>query len=64
MTSILNRLAAGTAIGLIASSALAADVTIQFGHDNKADPFENPAHACTAVFASHLHVEGTARAIA
>ena len=52
MTSILNRLAAGTAIGLIASSALAADVTIQFGHDNKADPFENPAHACTAVFAN------------
>lgn len=25
---------------------------IKFGHDNKTDPFENPAHACTAVFAN------------
>jgi len=45
----------GLALGasLIATSALAGGV-IKFGHDNKTDPFENPAHACTAVFSNIL----------
>ena len=37
---------------MLASSALAEGGVIKFGHDNKTDPFENPAHACTAVFAN------------
>ncbi|MCD9149605.1 TRAP transporter substrate-binding protein [Pseudophaeobacter flagellatus] len=40
--------------GLMTASAAFADSTIKFGHDNKADPFENPAHACTAVFSNIL----------
>ncbi len=39
---------------LTANAALADGGVIKFGHDNKADPFENPAHACTAVFANIL----------
>lgn len=42
-----------------ASGAAHADGgVIKFGHDNKTDPFENPAHACTAVF-SNLVTAGT-----
>ncbi|WP_299888147.1 DctP family TRAP transporter solute-binding subunit [uncultured Ruegeria sp.] len=37
---------------MLAGSALAEGGVIKFGHDNKTDPFENPAHACTAVFAN------------
>lgn len=37
---------------LAASAAYADGGVIKFGHDNKTDPFENPAHACTAVFAN------------
>jgi tripartite ATP-independent transporter DctP family solute receptor len=37
---------------MLASSALAEGGVIKFAHDNKTDPFENPAHACTAVFAN------------
>jgi tripartite ATP-independent transporter DctP family solute receptor len=33
-------------------AAFAETKILKFAHDNKADPFENPAHACTAVFAS------------
>ena len=40
------------AVTLTASVALADGGVIKFGHDNKTDPFENPAHACTAVFAN------------
>ncbi|CUK04108.1 Extracytoplasmic solute receptor protein YiaO [Ruegeria denitrificans] len=43
---------------MLASSALAEGGVIKFGHDNKTDPFENPAHACTAVF-SNLVNSGT-----
>ncbi|MEM6637177.1 MAG: DctP family TRAP transporter solute-binding subunit [Pseudomonadota bacterium] len=43
---------------LAAGSALADGGVIKFGHDNKTDPFENPAHACTAVF-SNLVTSGT-----
>lgn len=34
------------------ASAASAENVIRFGHDNKTDPFENPAHACTAVFSN------------
>ena len=30
---------------------------LKFGHDNKTDPFENPAHACTAVFANIVNAD-------
>lgn len=39
---------------LAANAALAEGAVIKFGHDNKTDPFENPAHACTAVFSNVL----------
>lgn len=42
--------------GMMAASTAFAGGTIKFGHDNKADPFENPAHACTAVFSNILEV--------
>lgn len=48
MKTMLKTLCLGTAL---VSGAAQAE-TIGFGHDNKADPFENPAHACTAVFAN------------
>lgn len=34
------------------ASVASAESLIRFGHDNKTDPFENPAHACTAVFSN------------
>ncbi|MEP3278730.1 MAG: DctP family TRAP transporter solute-binding subunit [Stappiaceae bacterium] len=37
---------------LTAGTAYADGGVIKFGHDNKTDPFENPAHACTAVFSN------------
>ena len=44
----MKHLATGAALaGLMTASAAFADSTIKFGHDNKADPFENPAHAYT-----------------
>lgn len=49
---------AAFAATMIAGSALADGGTIKFGHDNKTDPFENPAHACTAVF-SNLVASGS-----
>lgn len=39
---------------LAANTAFADGGVIKFGHDNKTDPFENPAHACTAVFANEV----------
>lgn len=47
---------------LTASAAFADGGAIKFGHDNKTDPFENPAHACTAVF-SNLVSAGTNGAV-
>lgn len=38
-------------------SAFAEGKVLKFGHDNKADPFENPAHACTAVFANIVEAD-------
>lgn len=43
---------------MTAGAAFAEGGVIKFGHDNKTDPFENPAHACTAVF-SNLVTAGT-----
>ncbi|MEY8099278.1 DctP family TRAP transporter solute-binding subunit [Falsihalocynthiibacter sp. S25ZX9] len=56
MKSILTSAAIVSTI--FANSAFADGGTIRFGHDNKTDPFENPAHACTAVF-SNLVTSGT-----
>ncbi len=46
------------AMTITAGAAYAEGGVIKFGHDNKTDPFENPAHACTAVF-SNLVTSGT-----
>ncbi|MEM6712685.1 MAG: DctP family TRAP transporter solute-binding subunit [Pseudomonadota bacterium] len=53
--TIITALALATAMSV--GSAHAENV-IRFGHDNQTDPFENPAHACTAVF-SNLVTSGT-----
>ncbi|MEM1287872.1 MAG: DctP family TRAP transporter solute-binding subunit [Pseudomonadota bacterium] len=53
--TIVTALALATAMSV--GSAHAENV-IRFGHDNQTDPFENPAHACTAVF-SNLVNSGT-----
>jgi len=50
-------LTAALALALAASPALAGPKILKFGHDNKADPFENPAHACTAVFANIVEAD-------
>ncbi|WP_430475628.1 DctP family TRAP transporter solute-binding subunit [Thalassospira lucentensis] len=39
------------------SMAFAEPKVLKFAHDNKADPFENPAHACTAVFANIVEAD-------
>ncbi len=56
MKRILTAMALSTT--MIASHAFADGGVIRFGHDNLTDPFENPAHACTAVF-SNLVAAGT-----
>ncbi|KKL70467.1 hypothetical protein LCGC14_2104620 [marine sediment metagenome] len=53
-----NLTGAAIAATMFATGAFAEGGTIRFGHDNKTDPFENPAHACTAVF-SNLVTAGT-----
>jgi tripartite ATP-independent transporter DctP family solute receptor len=49
MKTLIKGLAIAATIS--ATSASAGGV-IKFGHDNKTDPFENPAHAYTAVFSN------------
>ncbi|WP_412553019.1 DctP family TRAP transporter solute-binding subunit [Shimia sp. MIT1388] len=49
MKTLIQGLAIAATVS--ATSASAGGV-IKFGHDNKTDPFENPAHACTAVFSN------------
>ncbi|MFC4233922.1 DctP family TRAP transporter solute-binding subunit [Thalassospira xianhensis] len=39
------------------SLAYAEPKVLKFAHDNKMDPFENPAHACTAVFANIVEAD-------
>jgi len=53
----LTLMAAATALMLAASSASAETKILKFGHDNKTDPFENPAQACTAVFANIVEAD-------
>ncbi|MDA7963629.1 DctP family TRAP transporter solute-binding subunit [Ruegeria sp.] len=52
MKTLTKGLAAGAIAALASTAALAEGGVIRFGHDNKTDPFENPAHACTAVFSN------------
>ncbi|HKK57822.1 DctP family TRAP transporter solute-binding subunit [Marinobacter sp.] len=42
---------------IVAAGAANAEQVIRFGHDNQTDPFENPAHACTAVFSNLVEAE-------
>lgn len=57
----LKKLALGLTLGAAivgaASSAFADTKLLKFAHDNKTDPFENPAHACTAVFANIVEAD-------
>lgn len=58
----LRTLFTGVAIvALIAPSAvdvaLAQEKTIRIAHDNKPDPYDNPAHACAAVFANIVQAD-------
>lgn len=39
------------------SMAFAEPKVLKFAHDNKTDAFENPAHACTAVFANIVEAD-------
>lgn len=49
----MKTLITGLAIAATMTASVAsAESLIRFGHDNKTDPFENPAHACTAVFSN------------
>jgi tripartite ATP-independent transporter DctP family solute receptor len=61
MEKIMKKFAKGLAVGLtaalMAGSALADGKVLKFGHDNKTDPFENPAHACTAVFSNIVNAD-------
>ncbi|MEM8701715.1 MAG: DctP family TRAP transporter solute-binding subunit [Pseudomonadota bacterium] len=52
MKTLKKGFVAGAVLALTATTALAEGGVIRFGHDNKTDPFENPAHACTAVFSN------------
>ncbi|WP_417813188.1 DctP family TRAP transporter solute-binding subunit [Thalassospira alkalitolerans] len=48
------------ATAMLASStslAYAEPKILKFAHDNKEDPFDNPAHACTAVFANIVEAD-------
>ncbi|MGB3554853.1 MAG: DctP family TRAP transporter solute-binding subunit [Jannaschia sp.] len=49
MKTIVTGIALATAM---TAGAVQAQSVIRFGHDNQTDPFENPAHACTAVFSN------------
>lgn len=53
MKSLLKAAPLVLAAALAWQPAMAAEV-LKFGHDNKTDPFENPQHACTGVFANIL----------
>lgn len=57
----LKKLALGLTLGVAivgaAGSAFADTKLLKFAHDNKTDPFENPAHACTAVFANIVEAD-------
>ncbi|WP_127519774.1 DctP family TRAP transporter solute-binding subunit [Mesorhizobium sp. Z1-4] len=50
-------LLAGTLFGASIASTAMADAVLKFGHDTKADPYDNPAHACAAVFANIVEAD-------
>lgn len=52
MKKLLKGLAVSSIALMAATNAMADGKVLKFGHDNKEDPFENPAHACTAVFSN------------
>lgn len=52
MKTFTKGLAATALAAMTATTAFAEGGVIRFGHDNQTDPFENPAHACTAVFSN------------
>ncbi|WP_299372491.1 DctP family TRAP transporter solute-binding subunit [uncultured Kiloniella sp.] len=58
---LLKKVATSVAVGALLCSgvtgAMADTKVLKFGHDNKMDPFENPAHACTAVFANIVEAD-------
>ncbi len=63
MTSTLRRIITpATALALIASAtpALAQSAQIRIGHDNKPDPYDNPAHACAAVLKNIVETDTNA----
>lgn len=41
---------------VLSSPSMAAE-QLKFGHDNKTDPFDNPQHACTGVFANIVNTD-------
>ena len=52
MRKIISCLLAGAMLAAAGTGALAAGKVLKFAHDNKLDPFDNPAQACAAVFAN------------
>ncbi len=50
ISPIRTLLASAAALALLAGAASAQSVEIRFAHDNNPDPYDNPAHACAAVF--------------
>ena len=55
--SLLTSGAVAAGLSLTAVAASADTKLLKFAHDNKTDPFENPAHACTAVFNNIIESE-------
>ncbi|MBK1696594.1 TRAP transporter substrate-binding protein [Rhodovibrio salinarum] len=57
MSKSVRALASSLVIGAIAVSGVANAATLKFGHDNKPDPTDNPAHACAQVFSSIVETD-------
>ena len=57
MKKVASSVAVGALLCASISGAMAGPKILKFGHDNKLDPFENPAHACTAVFANIVEAD-------
>lgn len=54
-----SALALGASVILSAAPTIATAQSqiLKFGHDTKADPFDNPAHACAAVFSNIVNAD-------
>ncbi|MFD2206498.1 DctP family TRAP transporter solute-binding subunit [Kiloniella antarctica] len=57
MKKVASSVAVAAVLCASVSGAMAGPKVLKFGHDNKMDPFENPAHACTAVFANIVEAD-------